>query len=113
MWTKRTIIVQDAFAPLARSLCSGIAEGSAGAQMFTTGLSPTGLGSPTHWVSSGLIYEELAALLESSEAIFEACQGQVSLETIQAMLATSVIRQDGDPHAVIAEAGLKLVSEEL
>lgn len=109
MWTQRTIIVQDAYVALARSLCAGIAEGSAGEGMFSTGLSPTGLGSPTHWVSSGLIWESLAALLESPEAIFEACQGQVSLATIQAMLDSSVIRVDEDPHAVLAELGLKIV----
>lgn len=109
-WTQKTVIVSDAFVSLARALSEGLA-GPAGAGMWTTGLNSEGSGVPTHWVSSGLMYSEFALMLQDPQLIFLACQGSVPFETIEAMLASSVI-SEGDPHQIISEAGLKIIQEE-
>ena len=62
-WTHRTIIVPAAFQQLAQALCEAAAEGGAGKGMFTTGLSETGTEPATHYISSGAIFDDLAALL--------------------------------------------------
>jgi len=58
----RTMIVPDAYAPLARGLSAGLSP-VGGAQMYETGLSPGGAWPPTHWISSGHIAPEYAALM--------------------------------------------------
>jgi len=62
-WTHRTIIVPAAFQQLAQGLCAAAAEGDAGKGMFTTGLSATGALPATHYISSGYIFDDFAALL--------------------------------------------------
>lgn len=62
-YTYRTIIVPDAFQQLAQALCEATAEGDAGAGMFTTGLSATGALPATHYISSGYIFDDFAAML--------------------------------------------------
>ena len=62
-WTHRTIIVPAAFQQLAQALCEAAAEGAAGKGMFTTGLSATGALPATHYISSGYIFDDFAALL--------------------------------------------------
>lgn len=62
-WTHRTIIVPAAFQQLAQALCEAAAEGVAGKGMFTTGLSETGTEPATHYISSGYIFDDFAALL--------------------------------------------------
>jgi hypothetical protein len=58
----RTIIIPASVQPNARALCKGLA-GVAGDGMFVTGLSATGNAPATHYVSSGPISEDMAALL--------------------------------------------------
>lgn len=62
-YTHRTMIVPAAFQQLAQGLCAAAAEGDAGAGMFTTGLSETGTEPATHYISSGYIFDDFAALL--------------------------------------------------
>jgi len=62
-WTHRTIIVPAAFQQLAQALCEAAAEGAAGEGMFTTALSATGALPATHYISSGYIFDDFAALL--------------------------------------------------
>ena len=62
MWVHRTIIVPASLAEAARSACTGLA-GPGGSGMFTTPLSSTGDGVPTHYISSGLIEAPFADLL--------------------------------------------------
>lgn len=111
-WLHRTCIIPDAYVALARSLAEAATadEGNSGAGMWTTGLSATGTGAPTHWISAGLMWPEFAAMLEDADAIFTATGGAVPLATIQAMLAASTIRADENPHAVLAELSLKIIS---
>ena len=58
----RTIIVPKAKQTLSQSLCAGLA-GNAGDGMFTTGLYATGKAPATHYISSGPISHDMAALL--------------------------------------------------
>lgn len=62
-YTHRTIIVPAAFQQLAQGLCEAAAEGDAGTGMFTTALSATGALPATHYISSGYIFDDFAALL--------------------------------------------------
>ena len=62
MWTHRTIIVDAPQVELARTLCATLA-GPAGAGMFSTPLSATGLFPATHYISAGLIEAPFADLL--------------------------------------------------
>ena len=62
-YTHRTIIVPAQFQQLAQGLCAAAAEGDAGTGMFTTGLSETGTEPVTHYISSGYIFDDFAALL--------------------------------------------------
>ena len=57
----RTLIVQANQVELAREV--GASYGAGGEGMFVTPLSSTGLYPATHYISSGLIPEELDALL--------------------------------------------------
>lgn len=62
-YTNRTIIVPAAFQQLAQALCEAAAEGDAGQGMFTIGLSADGTAPATHYISSGYIFDDFAALL--------------------------------------------------
>jgi hypothetical protein len=62
MIKSRTIIIPASVQPNARALCKGLA-GIAGDGMFTTGLSATGKAPATHYISSGPISHDMAALL--------------------------------------------------
>ncbi len=59
--TFRTAILPTANAPFARNLVAALSSGGAG--MFTTPLNATGVGTATHYISSGYIAEEVAALM--------------------------------------------------
>lgn len=114
-WVHRTMIVAAADAPLARALAAGIGVSGTGANMFTTGLSATGAAPATHYISAGLIWPEFAALFGDADATYAAAQAagaQVTLAAIQGMYQRATIRADQNPHAVIAELGLKLIQEE-
>ena len=62
MIKSRTIIIPASVQPNARALCRGLA-GIAGDGMFVTGLSATGKAPATHYISSGPISHDMAALL--------------------------------------------------
>lgn len=124
-WIRYTLIVPAAYRDIAWNLANGIATPGSAEGMFTVGLSASGAAPATHFISSGQIWPEFAALLGDAQATYDAAGGQVPLAQIQALYANSVIHgptrevvQDGqtvtvetDPHAVIAELGLKFVQE--
>ena len=62
-YVHRTMIVPaGALTAMAQGLCEGLA-GAGGAGMFITELSATGTSPATHYISSGPISDEMAALL--------------------------------------------------
>ena len=129
----RTIIIPASVQPNARALCKGLA-GVAGDGMFTTGLSATGTAPATHFVSSGPISDEMAALLplttvtqdaEGNDVISTAPGDPayvvelaaqagitVTVEQVAGLLA-SVDVSDQAPFDAMARLGLKLVQRPL
>ena len=57
----RTLIVPAAALANSRALAAGLSDGGVG--MWTTGLSPTGAAPATHYISSGIIDSDFAAIL--------------------------------------------------
>lgn len=104
-----TIIVPAPLAATVRAMAQSVA-GVAAAGMWTTGLSPSGVLPPTHFVSSGQIDEQFAGLLTSPGALATATG--VPLAQAQAVLAACIVSSD-DPQAVLAAAGLQLAQEPL
>lgn len=131
----RNIIVEDAQVALARQITEHLAP-VGGKNMFTTGLSPTGAEPATHWISSGFIDADYAALIPLvewtqneegqwevaiispgyPEVIMNMCLMQeppleVTLTEVQAVLdATDVTLEQ--PFAAMARMGLQMVQEE-
>lgn len=124
IWTHRTIIVPDAVVVPARMACEALA-GSGGSGMYTVPLSPTGELPVTHWVSSGVIDQDFAALLptkayspetdswvteQSNSSILEdlCTQAGVPYEVISQVLLLSDISTQSAEEA-LSRLGLKLV----
>ena len=121
----RTIVIPAALQTKAQGLCKGIA-GTAGDGMFTTGLSATGNAPATHYISSGPISDDMAALLPcttvDSEGVATTSPGQpaavpalaakagitTTLAQIKALYA-SIDVSDQEPFAAMARLGLKIV----
>ena len=128
-YTFRTFIVPAAVVDMARAMCVGLA-GPAGDGMFTTELSATGSAPATHFVSSGPISDEMAALLplttvnpdgstttapgDPAYVVELAAQAgiTVTVEQVAGLLA-SVDVSDQAPFAAMERLGLKLVQRAL
>ena len=126
-YVKRCLIVPDTFAPLARALCAGLAEGDAGNDMFITALSASGNSPATHFISEGMIEESLAYLLPLTsfddkgvastapgqpEMIVDLAKGSVTLPQVQALLAAVDVTEQR-PFDALARLELKLVQVEI
>ena len=61
MWDFRSLIIPTAQVQLARDIAATLSP--AGANMLLTGLSATGSAPATHYISTGLISPEFAALV--------------------------------------------------
>ena len=130
----RTIIVPAGMVTAARQLGTEIAPGGRG--MYVTGLSPTGLPPATHYVSSGWIEEQFAAILNDGLMIHNAAvagaaaQGIPKVATQQQALdiqpaavvhsgkTTKLIEGqsvevDESPHDLFARLDLKIVQESI
>ena len=125
----RTIIVPKAKQALSQSLCAGLA-GNAGAGMFITGLSASGNAPATHYVSSGPISDEMAALLPC-KSVTTGAEGNQQITTTPGMpeavpalaakagitatkaqitaLYAAIDVSDQEPFAAMARLGLQMV----
>lgn len=104
-WTHRCMIVPAGTVEQCQALAAALTP--AGAGMWTTPLSPTGDEPATHYISSGLVDQLLADLLESPDAL--AAGTGISLAEAQAILASSDVSQD-DPHDAMNRLGLTLIT---
>ena len=125
----RTIVIPASVAVNARGLCKGLA-GQAGDGMFTTGLSATGNAPATHFISSGPISDEMAALLPCTSvtqdaegldvittspgmpAAVPALATKAGLSTTKAKITTlyaSIDVSDQGAFEAIARLGLQMV----
>lgn len=112
-----------------RDQCNALsfaAAGEAGRDVWSTGLSATGNAPATHYISSGPISDDMAALLPcttvDSEGVASTSPGQpaavpalaakagitTTLEQIKALYA-SIDVSDQDPFAAMARLGLQIV----
>lgn len=66
-WLFRTMIVPDSIVATVRSLADSFGPAATG--MWTTGLSPTGAEPATHWISTGLIGDDFAAIMPFSHNV--------------------------------------------
>lgn len=114
----RTLIVPDANVSLARAITETLAPVS-GKGMYTTRLSPTGTAPATHWISSGFIDPDYAALLPHDgaggypEVIVQMCTGAgltISVADVEALLSAADVTTE-TPQQAMARLGLKLVRE--
>lgn len=104
-WTHRCMIVHASIAETCSELAAGLTP--AGAGMWTTPLSPTGEEPATHYISSGLVDQVLADLLESPEEL--AAGTGITLAEAQSILSAADVSQD-DPQSAMARLGLSLIS---
>jgi len=127
MTKPRTIVIPASLQTKAQGLTKGLA-GTAGDGMFTTGLSATGNAPATHYISSGPISDQMAALLPCTSVTqvdgkdvtttdpgtpdaVPAMAAQVGINTtatkIKALYA-SIDVSDQEPFAAMARLGLQI-----
>ena len=129
MWIYRNLITTSDQRDLTAQLCAVLA-GPGGSNMFTTPLSSTGAEPATHYISSGLIEDNFAALLpldalvddvwtriyaglpETIVQLYNATDNPpVTLAKVNAVFATADVSEQ-DPHQAMARLGLQIVSPE-
>ena len=127
MWLYRNLIISAAQRDLAAQLCAVLA-GAGGSNMFTTPLSVDGAEPATHYISSGLIEDNFAALLpldamvddvwtrtyaglpETIVQLYNATDNPpITLAQVTAVFATADVSEE-DPHAAMARLGLQIVT---
>lgn len=109
-YVQRCLVVTAANQALAQMLCETLA-GEAGAGMFVTGLSSSGNLPATHYISEGMISDDMAMLLDNPAMLFAACQQAGLPQTLaecEALLNASDISQD-TAFGAMARLGLKLI----
>lgn len=111
-WVHRTMIVPDNLVENVRSLAESFGPASSG--MWTTALSSTGKSPATHWISAGLIDENMAQIMESPEALKIASENTgvtITLEEAAFILSNCDITEE-EPLTVIERLQLKMVNDE-
>lgn len=126
IWMHRTMIVPDSIVATVRSLADSFGPASTG--MWTTPLSPTGNLPTTHWISTGLIGEDFAAIMPFSHEVegawitepYSAAAFMVLTEAnnvtpLPVEQITSIMSMvdvsDQEPFAAMDRLGLMLVQE--
>ena len=125
----RTIIIPASAQRNAQALCKGLA-GAAGDGMFVVGLSASGEAPATHYISSGTISAEMAALLPCTSVTLDkdgkeqittapgmpeavpALAAKAKISTTKAKITalySAIDVSDQDPRAAGARLGLKFV----
>jgi hypothetical protein len=124
-YTHRFLCVPDAQVATARSLvqffANTVTQGTADG-MFQVGCNASGAGTPTDWVSNGMIDAQFASLLGDSNTTFAVYQAKggttITLAQIQALYTAAPlgtrIRSDlnsqGGGQAGLTALGLKLIA---
>ena len=129
----RTFIVPAAAVGMVRAMCVGMA-GTAGDNMFITELSATGTAPATHYISSGPISHDMAALLpckkvtqdKDGKAVVTTAPGMPeavpdlatkagisTTKTKITALYAAIDVSDQPPFEAMARLGLKLVQRPL
>lgn len=112
MYVHRTIILPAAITTTCQQLSEAL-SGPAGAGMWVTALSPTGAAPATHYISSGMISEEFAAMISDPHVMLAGCtqaELDVTLAGCEVILGTADVSED-EPFAALTRLGLISVSE--
>jgi hypothetical protein len=127
----RTLILPASVTPLAQEIAATLSPG--GTNMWTTGLSATGLPPATHYISTGFIPPEFAHMVPEqfwiqdedgvwvqtgSEpgnpvAVYEACVAAgmtVTLEQVEAIFAVADVTEQ-EPFVAMSRLGVMIVQE--
>ena len=113
IYTHRTIILPASITPTCQALSEAL-SGEAGSGMWTTGLSPTGAEPATHFISTGMISDEFAAMIAGPDVMFAACEAaglSTTLAKCERILGKADV-SDEEPFFAIARLGLILVQKE-
>lgn len=114
MWAHKTIVVNDNVVQTARDMCEQLA-GTGGAGMFATALSADGAEPASHWVSSGMILQDFAQMLENPAMVYAAAE-QSGIElpagSVEALLSQCDI-SDEQAETTLARMGLQYVAEDV
>jgi hypothetical protein len=105
----RTLIVTADSAPLASAIAASFGPGGVG--MWTTPLSSDGAEPASHYISSGYIPEQFAALLTDPVGVYEAATAQgvtTTQDAVDDIFANADI-SDEEPFAAMARLGLVIV----
>ena len=126
MYLHRTMLVPDSIVEIARALAESF--GPASENMWTTPLSPTGELPATHWISTGFVGDDFAAVLPFSHFVdsawvtepysttaFMALTETNNVTPLPVEQITSIMSMvdvsDQEPFAAMARLGLTLVEE--
>lgn len=104
-----TVIVTAAIRDTARALVVAMA-GPTHADMWSQGLSADGTAPATHYINSGPVRTELAAMLGDADLL--AAGTGVTLPEAQYIMSQCIVSDD-EPHDAMAAAGLVMVSAEV
>lgn len=109
MWVFKTIIINTLIVEQARTLADKF--GTAAQGMWVTPLSGTGTHPATHYISSGLIGDEFASMLESPQGLVDGTSNlgiTIDFTTAEFLLNNSDISDD-PPFEAMNRLGLKLL----
>lgn len=109
-YTHRTLIIPADITPNCQQLTAAL-SGASGAGMFTTGLSTTGDTPATHFISSGMIFHEFAAMLTSANAMYDACKAaglSTTLAECERILSKADVSEES-PFTALTRRGLMLI----
>lgn len=101
----RCVIVSDAIRDMCRALVVQLA-GPTHASMWSTGLSATGAAPATHWINSGPVRVELAAMLDDAGTL--AAGAGIPLAEAQQLLAMADVSSD-TPEVAMQRLGLQII----
>ena len=106
-----TMILPVSIAEIARNLAISL-SGESSRDLWTVPLYKDGI--ITHYISTGMVGDDMTPMLANPEAIAEASGGAITLEQAAYMFSIADISKDA-PEAAIERLGLKLAieSEEL
>jgi hypothetical protein len=113
-YVHRTLILPAAITANCQQLSEAL-SGPAGAGMWTTGLSADGNLPASHFISSGMISEEFAAMIAAPAVMFAACESAglpVTLAQCQSILGAADVSAD-EPFAALTRLNLKLIQAKL
>ena len=113
-YVHRCIIVPAAITSTCQQLSEAL-SGEGGAGMWKTGLSATGAEPATHYISSGMISIEFAAMISDPQVMLSGCEAMglpVTIEQCEAILGAADVSEDM-PFAAMERIGLVLVASNI